>query len=808
MKRKQRQPRPAESHPPAQAFDPDAGATAAPAGPAVDSIHSRRSWAIAVGLLVLLTLAMFGDVLFQSSVVLSSRDTDMFRQSYHWRAYGFDEMRQGRLALWNPYSYSGAPFLGGFQSALLYPPNLIFLLLPTAVAVNWSFALHVFLGGLFTFLWAKRRGLHPFACLLAGGVFMFCGANILRIFAGHITITCVVAWAPLLFLAMDALAERPSPGWTLAGTLALAMQMLAGHPQDVFCTCIAAAIYGALCLPGIRHRVRFLVLMAVVVAGASALSAAQLFTSLQETKETLRAAGVPYDFAKTYSFPPENLLTLWAPHVFGDMHTLPYWGRCNGWEMSLFLGAGTSALAAVGAFCGGRTVRRFSVILAVVLMIFALGSHTPLFQVLYHLPVFGKLRGSCKFTFLVSLFLALLAGIGLNELLKGRPIPRSLSGGVAGMGLALSIGAAAVQVSLDQPDGWWHSAMMAVRNTGERGESFMWSPGFTNPAFQLDAGKLACRSLCIGGAALVLAGALLWAVRRYRAAVWLLLTLALVELFVFARQSLDRFNTADLVNPTTAKYLKLYPGDYRILDVDRPNASISMKAFGLWGYDPGNTPLRFAQLVVATQGMAPEDALSFSSFGVDHPLLAMFRLGPLIFSREGRLLILPHTNGLPHVLLVPNHRVLTDRDTIISALTNETFDPRREVILESEPDPRPQPSDNPGSARVVEFSPGQLTIEAELKTPAILLVTDNYFKGWRAQALPGSSQQRYEILPANYCLRGVPLAAGTHRLRMEYLPSGFVVGRTISIIALILFLGTAALYGWRWFFFRCQGRKV
>ena len=786
---------------------PPAGPKVANPAPPATAAAPTPSWAwpTALTLLVLLTLAMFGDVLFQNRVVLSSRDTDMFSQYYHWRAYGFDEMRHGRLALWNPYSFSGAPFLGGFQSALLYPPNLIFLILPTPAGVNWSFALHVFLGGLFTFLWAKRRGLHPFACLLAGAVFMFCGANILRIFAGHITITCVIAWAPLLFLAIDALAERPSPGWTLIGILALAMQMLAGHPQNVFYTCVAAAIYCALCLPRIGHRTGFLIAMAAIVPGALALSAAQLFTSFQETQETLRAGGVSYDFARSYSFPPENLLTLLAPSVFGDLQAVPYWGRCNGWEMSLFLGAGTGVLAAVGAFCGGQQTRRFSVTLAVILMILALGSHTPLFNVLYHLPVFGKLRGSCKFTFLVSMFLALLAGIGFNELLKGRRVPRALWVGAVIAGLALLAAAAAVHTSLNTPDGWWHSTMMAVRNTGERGESYMWSPGFTDPLFQLEAGKLAVRSLGIGGALTVLAGALLWAARWYRPAVWLLLALALAELFVFARKSLDRFNAADLVSPVTAKFLQMHPGDYRIFDVDRPNASISLRTFGFWGYDPGNTPLRIVQLIAATQGQKPEDAMTFSTFSRVHPLFGMFRTRYNIFRQDDRLLISPETNDLPHVLLVQQYRVLTNRDNILSTLTNETFDPRREVILESEPQPRPQPSTDPGSARVVEFSPGHLTIEAEVKSPAILLVTDNYFKGWRVQALPGSSQQNYEILPANYCLRGIPLAAGTHRLRMDYLPSGFVVGRWVSCIALVIFLGLSGICCWRRF---APARKV
>ena len=71
--------------------------------------------------------------------------------------------------------------------------------------------------------------------------------------------------------------------------------------------------------------------------------------------------------------------------------------------------------------------------------------------------------------------------------------------------------------------------------------------------------------------------------------------------------------------------------------------------------------------------------------------------------------------------------------------------------------------------------------------PAILLVTDNYAQGWKASGLPGSSQQQYEVMPANYCLRGIPMAAGTHKLLLEYVPPGWLAGKRISGISLLVF---------------------
>ena len=111
---------------------------------------------------------MFADVLFDPQHVLGWKNTDLMLQFLPWRAFGFSQLRAGHLPLWNPHVFCGTPFFGGFQSALLYPLNVLFLLLPLGAAINWSIALHVFLAGAFTYLWARNRGLRPLAGLLAG----------------------------------------------------------------------------------------------------------------------------------------------------------------------------------------------------------------------------------------------------------------------------------------------------------------------------------------------------------------------------------------------------------------------------------------------------------------------------------------------------------------------------------------------------------------------------------------------------------------------------------------------------------------
>jgi hypothetical protein len=130
---------------------------------------SRHTWPI-VGF-GLLTLLLFGAVLFRwDTRVLGNQTTDLYAQFIAWRDFGSRQLRAGNLALWNPHIYAGAPYFGGFQAALLYPLNVLFLIMPVAPAVNWTIALHVWLLGVLTYGWLIVRRLHPGACFVGGAL--------------------------------------------------------------------------------------------------------------------------------------------------------------------------------------------------------------------------------------------------------------------------------------------------------------------------------------------------------------------------------------------------------------------------------------------------------------------------------------------------------------------------------------------------------------------------------------------------------------------------------------------------------------
>jgi len=99
--------------------------------------------------------------------------------------------------------------------------------------------------------------------------------------------------------------------------------------------------------------------------------------------------------------------------------------------------------------------------------------------------------------------------------------------------------------------------------------------------------------------------------------------------------------------------------------------------------------------------------------------------------------------------------------------------------------------DTRNTCAILEGGGDYLTVMANTTVPAILLITDNYSKGWRVKPLKSGPQQDYEIMPANYTLMAIPLTAGEHLLRIEYRPIQFIIGALISAISLIIFVSLA-----------------
>ena len=110
-------------------------------------ISCNHPLAVGASVLAGLTLLVYGDALFWPGNRVLSREYTDLAVGIFGLEFIFEEIRHGNFVLWCPYLLSGYPVFAGFQSLQLYPPSILFLLLPTGPAISAFVILHVWLMG-------------------------------------------------------------------------------------------------------------------------------------------------------------------------------------------------------------------------------------------------------------------------------------------------------------------------------------------------------------------------------------------------------------------------------------------------------------------------------------------------------------------------------------------------------------------------------------------------------------------------------------------------------------------------------------
>ncbi len=707
---------------------------------------------------------------------MSGRSEDLATEFYYWREFGFSALRHGHIAQWNRHVFGGAPFFGGWQAGLFYPPNWIYLVLPLNTALNLDIVISTYLAGLFGSILARKYAFHPLACLMAGTIVMFGGAYFPHIWAGHLATLAAMAWVPLILLAVDDILDRPTVRDVLMGAFALAMQIFAGHPQTTFFTAVVLAVYALVRL--VKAERRGLVVGALVALGvvAGLLTAVQLFTGIQVNSEGTRSDHVSMSFAALFSFPPEGLITLVVPHVFGDMVHLNYWGRWYLWEACLFVGVAAVPLIVIGFASGSTERRRLWASMAVIFFVVALGKYTPLFSLLYHYaPGLSKFRSYAKFDYEVSIFLALLAAAGLDAFLRGKA---DLKGaGAIALVLCCALFALGFAVRGD-------AGVRIAQWIGNQGDSYFDPSRIDIVEFVRGAREFASIKLLAAGLVALLVTVFLFLGLSWRRAAYLVAFVSVVELSCFARSMITTFDPTVCRPPYLTQFFTAHPGDYRILqNAFDANTAMSYGANEIWGYDP-MVLRRYSELLNYAEKGNPDDPTMFLTLNEISPTLRVLGC-KYVFGKGGEGVIAQEiVNAQPHARVIHRYRVLPSRDDAFQLINYPGFDSLSEAVLDSSPGFAPTGAPG-GAATAVWRGTDQIEVDADTDSSGLIVLTDTYSRFWQLAALPGSSQPKYVAMPANYTEIGIPIQPGKHKILLTYRPPMFLVGSWVSGLAWI-----------------------
>ena len=780
-----------------------------------------------LGLLALLVW-FFRDVLLRDRVFY---ERDIF---FQWWAQAESFVRvvaAGSWPVWSPWGSFGQPMLANMNNQVLYPMTWLNLFLfPWRYYVVYA-VFHVLLASAGAWILARRLGLGRAGALVAAAVWMSSGpllsmVNLWNHLAG-------AAWLPWSLAGAEAALASGSRRHALLWGGALAAPVIVGSPDLFVFAVLLSALLTLRRLPlrrlGDPSARAALGAFGLALLVAFGLSAAQWLPAADLLRHSARQGWAAYD-RDFWSIHPALLAQVVLP-AFVDSLPLDARHRTELFEArepylhSHYLGLVALGLVAAAVAGPPRPWRRTLLVVTAVATLFALGRHTPFYELSLALaPPLGVLCFPSKALIVVALAWALLAGMGYEQWREGLTRRRWLA--VASL-LLVAVVAGGALVFFMGP---------RAQELGTRVLAPL-PPGTSPPEAFAPVRVAVGAAVVLGAAALVLAFVSIGdgTGPRRRLAAASVAALAVADTALAHRA----------INPTAPP--QLYTGRPRLLEAG-PDVLLAR----VYVYDYVTFPLKARQhlradgltLAAVPAGTSPPLAAALAlrdygqpsilgAFGVegsfDFDLLGLhsperIRLARFLRDVEGqpthlRLLRMGgvglveslHERGfedlvpvnsfrtlfpqpvrvyrvpdpLPRFYVVGGVRPADDADGL-RTVADPRFDPTREVILPDAP-PRTHDPDFSGTCRLQERRPDRVRLEATLSADGHVVLLDGYDPGWLA-TVDGKAAP---VLRANMVFRAVPVPAGKHVVEFVYRPWAFVVGLALSGVSVLL-------CGWAW----------
>ena len=406
---------------------------------------------------------------------------DFADQFYAFAHFAYQELAQGRLPVWNPFTFAGHPFIADVQSAVFYPPSLTVMAVSALAggfslyALEWQAVLHVSLAGVLMFLFARRElcAAWPSGHNLRVPVLSAFIASLVFAFGGYLTsypsqqlaILETDVWLPLVLLCVSVSLSRAAWRGTILAGLFLGVALLAGHPQSLLFVWVVTLAY--IVFHGRRHGLSWRALafrLLAIVLIAFGVSAIQWLPTLEFMQQSSRSSLTYDDYARGFELQdPLQLLLPGSVSVYSP----------------LYVGIVPLALALCALWLPRRPARPavFWMVLALFALALSFGGNLFLYPLFYlFAPGFALFRQQERAAFIFSFALAMLSGYG--ALAIGRALPagarrrlRSFQrlsaaalGGAAFLFLLLYLGWTAAQLAHDSQfrDASTHAAWLVL----------------------------------------------------------------------------------------------------------------------------------------------------------------------------------------------------------------------------------------------------------------------------------------------------------------------------------------------------------
>lgn len=725
------------------------------------------------------------------------------------RRFAVSEWHAGRLPMWLPCEFAGAPFA--------WPKFSPFLMLEccakSPVVLAWAQLVAAIVAAAGAYLFFRRAlGVSFWPAVLCAWCYPLTG---FFIFWQGFPTALPVYWLPWVLLAVDRTARGTSAAAPIGLSVATCLVVISGHLDVAGQVLLASGLYGLGRFLQIHRRLWLQRQARRAVAGLLAgwtlgvlLAAPYLLPVLEYAHNSPRMARRAGGLEER---PPVGLAALpqtVLPDLYGSMATDSFrYVRGDQAESSAATYAGVLAtlLIAPLSFCSRRH-RAFNGLL-VLLALLALGwcLNVPGLVRLLRAPGLNMMSHN-RLVFVASFAIVALAAIGLEVLWQGEFSWRWWMWLPFGVLAGLCVWCAWRTAHLPEP------VASRIQNTVLADNS---APPSQAPG---GMGRVRAWFVCSCAAAGIWCGlgALGWVVLRGRQAALLPVfgSLMLADLLWFAHGRAVQSDPALYYPPvrTLEALAKAAPGRVMGYGCLPPNLSAMCGLRDVRGYD-GVDPPRMVDLLLAaaapasvkppyaaTMYLAPKASVTPQGEIRLSPILDMLGVRYVIFRGEPP----PHTHprfqepdysvvenlaAMPRAFVPRRVEVMADGAARLERLASAQFDPRELACVES---PLTLPTSCRGTVELLDELPARIKLAVRMETTGLVVLADLWDQGWRAWL----NGRPVPILRTNHALRGVVVPAGDGTLEFRYEPASFAWGLRLAGFAAVALLGWLAASLW------------
>jgi len=677
---------------------------------------------------------------------------DVTAQYSFWRSFFATSVQNGMgVPFWNPYVFSGTPFVGNPQTEIFCPFVWASLIFNSDLLFGWLFIFEVFLIGVFTFLFARKLAMSEYAALFSAITFMFSATVVLRVYAGHLSILDSLVWFPLILLFYERSFTHNRILNGLGAGIAMGLMVLGGALQIALYgmfVCFAyliARTFFFTTIPTLKDKIKHLaIILFLSVCLCIAVSAIQILPTWEYSQFSNRDGGVGYNFSTALSLPASALETLIIPDASGNplgplTHNFVN-PSVRYWEFGFYLGI-LPLLLVVIALIFHRT--RHAILfffLAFFSLLFSFGAYFPLYRMFYDfIPGFSMFEIPARMLFVFTFSLAVVAGFGFDAIFEPAE-----SGNKRCEAVICNPGVHLASVCIAASGGIL-IAVLFLEN--------LLSPPYLEPVIFVWIAFTAV--FCFAPLFLKQSEAV---VLRRKLLMIILIGILIADLFVFGIRFIETKSPAEVYkNPGFIPVIKNETDPYfRIYDeTGLLNQDIAYRnnLYLINGYDP--TWLKeyrtfFIQSQPGLYNAGPE-SWNQGALIENFDILRLLNVRYIVTNR--------HYDSYG----ITGLQCVYDNDSVLVYRLNFTY-PRAYMIPESEFENKTPISVQP--ADIEKYSPNTIVVNVTTSAPEYLILSEVYYPGWTAR----DNAEPKEIVRYQGIFRAVYLNPGPHRVTFTYFP--------------------------------------